>query len=175
VHSSRDFADVHGLVIHAYNPPNTDSLVDHLGLHKALCVLMGWDYTKIPDNSKGYQSLSADLVRASREDLIVWPPTVIIRNTATGRKKDGRLEGLGNKDMDKKMAGIFILQPLTYENLVFAYSSCGIVIIQHYIYFIGTLSYLTASKQSKASRFFSCWVVEQLFVWSQCQLPRQYF
>nr|CAB3501960.1 unnamed protein product [Digitaria exilis] len=102
--SSKDFADAHGLVMHAYNPPNSDSLVDHLGLHKALCVLMGWDYTKIPENSKGYQSLSADLVRASREDLIVWPPTVIIHNTATGRKKDGRSEGLGNKDMDKKIA-----------------------------------------------------------------------
>ncbi|PAN51486.1 hypothetical protein PAHAL_9G597800 [Panicum hallii] len=99
----RDFADAHGLVMHAYNPPNTDSLVDHLGLHKALCVLMGWDYTKVPENSKGYQSLPADIVRESREDLIVWPPTVIIHNTATGRKKDGRFEGLGNKDMDKKI------------------------------------------------------------------------
>ncbi|XP_062209947.1 uncharacterized protein LOC133911633 [Phragmites australis] len=101
--SSKDFADVHGLVMHAYNPPNADSFVDHLGLHKALCVLMGWDYTKVPENSKGYQSLPGDLARASREDLIVWPPTVIIHNTATGRKKDGRFEGLGNKDMDKKM------------------------------------------------------------------------
>lgn len=101
--SSKDFADVHGLVMHAYNPPNADSLVDHLGLHKALCVLMGWDYTKVPENFKGYQSLPSDLVQASREDLIVWPPTVIIHNTSTGRKKDGRLEGLGNKEMDKKM------------------------------------------------------------------------
>ncbi|XP_062216749.1 uncharacterized protein LOC133916886 [Phragmites australis] len=101
--SSKDFVDVHGLVMHACNPPNADSFVDHLGLHKALCVLMGWDYTKVPENSKEYQSLPGDLVRASREDLIVWPPTVIIHNTATGRKKDGRFEGLGNKDMDKKM------------------------------------------------------------------------
>nr|BAK02434.1 predicted protein [Hordeum vulgare subsp. vulgare] len=102
--SSKDFADVHGLVMHAYNPPNADSFVDHLGLHKALCVLKGWDYTKVPDNSKAYQSLPPDLVRANREDLILWPPTVIIRNTATGRKKDGRSEGLGNKEMDKKIA-----------------------------------------------------------------------
>jgi hypothetical protein len=113
--SSKDFADVHGLVMHAYNPPNADSFVDHLGLHKALCVLMGWDYTKAPDNSKAYQSLPPDLVRASREDLIMWPPTVIIRNTAYGRKKDGRSEGLGNKEMDKKIAGMYILQSLTYN------------------------------------------------------------
>uniref|UniRef100_J3LK73 XS domain-containing protein n=2 Tax=Oryza brachyantha TaxID=4533 RepID=J3LK73_ORYBR len=102
--SSKDFADVHGLVMHAYNPPNADSFIDHLGLHKALCVLMGWDYTKVPENSKAYQSLLPDLVQASREDLIIWPPTVIIRNTATGRKKDGRSEGLGNKEMDKKIS-----------------------------------------------------------------------
>uniref|UniRef100_A0A0E0CVF9 XS domain-containing protein n=1 Tax=Oryza meridionalis TaxID=40149 RepID=A0A0E0CVF9_9ORYZ len=102
--SSKDFADVHGLVMHAYNPPNADSFIDHLGLHKALCVLMGWDYTKVPENSKAYQSLLPDLVQASREDLIIWPPTVIIHNTATGRKKDGRAEGLGNKEMDKKIS-----------------------------------------------------------------------
>lgn len=102
--SSKDFADVHGLVMHAYNPPNADSFIDHLGLHKALCVLMGWDYTMVPDNSKAYQSLPPELVRASREDVIIWPPTVVIRNTATGRKKDGRYEGLGNKEMDKKIA-----------------------------------------------------------------------
>lgn len=106
--SSKDFADVHGLVMHAYNPPNVDSFIDHLGLHKALCVLMGWDYTKVPENSKAYQSLLPDLVQASREDLIIWPPTVIIHNTATGRKKDGRAEGLGNKEMDKKISGILV-------------------------------------------------------------------
>jgi hypothetical protein len=116
--SSKDFADVHGLVIHAYNPPNAESFVDHLGLHKALCVLMGWDYTKVPENSKAYQSLPADLVRASREDLIVWPPIVIIQNTATGRKKDGRCEGIGNKDMDKKMTGIYIAALTPYENSI---------------------------------------------------------
>ncbi|KAL6902389.1 hypothetical protein ACP4OV_005265 [Aristida adscensionis] len=101
--SSMDFPDAHALAMHAYNPPNADSSVDHLGLHKALCVLMGWDYTKIPENSKAYQSLPADIIKASREDIIVWPPTVIIHNTATGRKKDGRFEGLGNKDMDKRI------------------------------------------------------------------------
>jgi len=127
--------------MHAYNPPNADSLVDHLGLHKALCVLMGWDYTKVHENSKGYQSLPADLVRESREDLIVWPPTVIIHNTATGRKKDGRFEGLGNKDMDKKMTGIFISQLLTYDDVVFAYKRMWhICFIQHSMYFTSTLS-----------------------------------
>jgi hypothetical protein len=119
--------------MHAYNPPNADSLVDHLGLHKALCVLMGWDYTKVPENSKGYQSLPSDLVQASREDLIVWPPTVIIHNTSTGRKKDGRFEGLGNKEMDKKMTGIFISQFTTFKLMQCLHTSaCSIYIYALY-------------------------------------------
>ncbi|KAH7666276.1 XS domain-containing protein [Dioscorea alata] len=101
--ASKDFADVHELVLHAYTSQNAELRVDHLGLHKALCVLMGWNYAKAPDYSKAYQSLSADDVAANREDLIVWPPTVIIHNTNSGRRKDGRMEGMGNKEMDTKL------------------------------------------------------------------------
>lgn len=107
--ASKDFADVHELVLHAYTSQNAELRVDHLGLHKALCVLMGWNYAKAPDYSKAYQSLSADDVAANREDLIVWPPTVIVHNTNSGRRKDGRMEGMGNKEMDTKLKGIVVL------------------------------------------------------------------
>ncbi|XP_077245258.1 uncharacterized protein LOC143885134 [Tasmannia lanceolata] len=100
---SKDFTDVHGLIMHAYNFQNTDLRADHLGLHKALCVLMGWNYVKAPENSKVYQSLSADDAVANREDLIIWPPVVVIHNTNSGRRKDGRMEGMGNKEMDNKL------------------------------------------------------------------------
>ncbi|XP_077240598.1 uncharacterized protein LOC143881420 [Tasmannia lanceolata] len=100
---SKDFTDIHGLIMHAYNSKNTDLRADHLGLHKALCVLMGWNYVKAPENSKAYQTLSADDATANREDLIIWPPIVVIHNTNSGRRKDGRMEGLGNKDMDNKL------------------------------------------------------------------------
>ncbi|KAF8401715.1 hypothetical protein HHK36_012661 [Tetracentron sinense] len=100
---SKDFPDVHGLIMHAYNIQNSDLHVDHLGLHKALCVLMGWNYAKPPDNSKTYQSLSADEAAANKDDLIMWPPVVIIHNTNTGRGKGGRMEGMGNKVMDTKL------------------------------------------------------------------------
>lgn len=97
--------DVHALVMHTYSPDNAD-YVDHMGLHKALCVLMGWNYSKPPDNSKAYQLLSAGEAEANKDDLIVWPPTVIIHNTITGKNKDGRMEGLGNKAMDSIIRGI---------------------------------------------------------------------
>ncbi|KAI3951189.1 hypothetical protein MKW98_028593 [Papaver atlanticum] len=99
--ASKEFSDVHGLIMHTYN--SVDLRVDHLGLHKALCVLMGWNYAKAPENSKSYQSLSADEAAARRDDLIMWPPLVIIHNTNSGRGKDGHMEGMGNKTMDNKL------------------------------------------------------------------------
>ncbi|XP_020259407.1 uncharacterized protein LOC109835790 [Asparagus officinalis] len=101
--ASKEFSDVHGLIMHAYSSQNPDLRVDHLGLHKAMCVLMGWDYTKAPENSKAYQSLSAADASANRDDLVMWPPVVIIHNTNSGKRKDGRMEGMGNKEMDLKL------------------------------------------------------------------------
>ncbi|XP_010277270.1 PREDICTED: uncharacterized protein LOC104611767 isoform X2 [Nelumbo nucifera] len=100
---SKDFPDMHALIMHTYNSQSADLRVDHLGLHKALCVLMGWNYKKPPENSKVYQSLSADEAAANKDDLIMWPPVVIIHNTNTGKGKEGRMEGMGNKSMDNKL------------------------------------------------------------------------
>lgn len=104
--SSKDFSDMHGLITHTYYSDNSDLRVDHLGLHKALCVLMGWNYSKPPDNSKAYRFLPANEAASKQEDLIMWPPVVIVHNTITGKGKDGRMEGLGNKAMDSKLRGI---------------------------------------------------------------------
>ncbi|OIT02982.1 PREDICTED: uncharacterized protein LOC109225173 [Nicotiana attenuata] len=104
--ASKDFPDMHTLIMHAYNSNSADSLVEHLAFHKALCVLMGWNYLAPPDNSKSYQMLSADEATANRDDLVLWPPLVIIHNTITGKRDDGRMEGLGNKAMDSYLRGI---------------------------------------------------------------------
>lgn len=104
--SSKDFPDVHALIMHAYNSDNADLRVDHLGLHKALCVIMGWNYLRPPDISKAYQRLPPEEVATNQDDLIMWPPLVIINNTNTGKSKEGRIEGLGNKAMDSKLRGI---------------------------------------------------------------------
>lgn len=63
-------------------------------------------YLKSPDNSKAYQLLPPDEAAANQDDLIMWPPMVIILNTNTGKGRDGRQEGLGNKAMDNKLRGI---------------------------------------------------------------------
>jgi hypothetical protein len=92
--------------MHSYNFLHSPDLhVDHLGFHKALCVLMGWNYDKAPDNDKGYQRLCPEEAQANREDLILWPPCVIIHNTNFGRIPGGRIEGFGNKEMDNILRG----------------------------------------------------------------------
>lgn len=101
--SSKDFVDTHDLIMHTYNFDKADLRVDHLGLHKALCVLMGWNYLVPPDTSKAYQFLSADEAAANQDDLLIWPPLVIVHNTLTGKNNFGRMEGLGNKIMDAKV------------------------------------------------------------------------
>ncbi|KAL9401504.1 hypothetical protein Peur_005353 [Populus x canadensis] len=101
--SSKDFPDMHALIMHTYSSDNADVRVDHLGLHKALCILMRWNYSMPPDNSKAYQFLPADEAGANQDDLIMWPPMVIIHNTIRVKSKDGRMEGLGNRSMDSKM------------------------------------------------------------------------
>ncbi|VFQ85329.1 unnamed protein product [Cuscuta campestris] len=104
--ASKDFPDTHSLIMHAYDSNIANSTVDHLGYHKALCVVMGWNYLIPPDNSKSYQMLSPDEAYANQNDLIMWPPLVIIHNTMTGKRSDGRTEGLGNKAMDSYLRDI---------------------------------------------------------------------
>ncbi|XP_010511334.1 PREDICTED: uncharacterized protein LOC104787443 [Camelina sativa] len=101
--SSRDVQDTHSLVMHTYYSDDASSRVHHLGLHKALCVLMGWNFTKAPDNTKAYQNLPAEEAAINQAQLIIWPPHVIVHNTSTGKGKEGRMEGFGNKTMDNRI------------------------------------------------------------------------
>ncbi|KAL3648965.1 hypothetical protein CASFOL_005368 [Castilleja foliolosa] len=104
--SSKDIPDAHSLIMHSYTSDNPKMILDHLAFHKALCVLMGWNYSTPPDNSKAYQNFSADRAEANRDDLIMWPPSVLVLNTITGKGRDGRMEGLGNKAMDSVLRDI---------------------------------------------------------------------
>ncbi|CAH9122214.1 unnamed protein product [Cuscuta epithymum] len=103
---SKHYSDMHSLIMHTYHSDNADSTVDHLGYHKALCVLMGWNYLTPPDSSKSYHLLSAEEAAANLDDLIVWPPMVFIHNTVTGKRADGSVEGLGNRVMSEYLTEI---------------------------------------------------------------------
>ena len=101
----RDSIDLHALLNHAYYAKNQEHRADHLGFHKALCVLMGWNYSVAPVHKTAYQALSTADAEANQGDLILWPPTVIIENTYKA-KNDGQKDVMSNKEMESKLRGI---------------------------------------------------------------------
>lgn len=126
---------MHSLIMHTYNSDSGNLLVDHLGFHKALCILMGWNHLMPPDNSKAYQMLSSDEAIANQDDLILWPPSVLIHNTLTGKGRDGRMEGIGNRPMDSILGGI--LHPQAFITFLAIYQwfvqvmwcSCMVILV----------------------------------------------
>jgi len=90
--------------MHTFNSRKVGLRAEHLGLHKALCVLMGWNHVVPPDNAKVYQSLPD--ARAMKEDLILWPPLVIVHNANGEMKKDGSEHVISNLDMDEILQGV---------------------------------------------------------------------
>uniref|UniRef100_A0ACD5WUH3 Uncharacterized protein n=1 Tax=Avena sativa TaxID=4498 RepID=A0ACD5WUH3_AVESA len=99
---NRDNIDLHALLNHSYNTKNPELRADHLGLHKAICVLMGWNYSVDPVHKKAYQTLSNADAEANRGDLILWPPTIIVENTYTPRN-NGQKDGMSNKELEGKL------------------------------------------------------------------------
>ncbi|KAM0872443.1 hypothetical protein ACQ4PT_038734 [Festuca glaucescens] len=99
---NRDSVDLHALLNHSYNTKNPESRADHLGLHKAICVLMGWNYSVDPVHKKAYQTLSNADAEANRGDLILWPPTIIVENTYKSRN-DGQKDAMSNREMESKL------------------------------------------------------------------------
>lgn len=93
---------MHALLNHAYHAKNAEHRADHLGFHKALCVLMGWNYSVSPVFKTAYQALSTADAEANQGDLILWPPTVIIENTYKS-KNDGQKDVMSNKELESKL------------------------------------------------------------------------
>ncbi|KAI3992369.1 hypothetical protein MKX01_030090 [Papaver californicum] len=79
---SKDFADTQSLVRHAFTSLKVGLRADHLGLHKALCVLMGWKSSEVPDDRWSLQVLPDAQALSLKEDLVLWPPQVIIHNSS---------------------------------------------------------------------------------------------
>ncbi|GMH11482.1 hypothetical protein Nepgr_013323 [Nepenthes gracilis] len=79
--SSKEFLDTERLVKHAYMSHKVGLRAQHLGLHKAICVLMGWNSVAAPDGVTWVpQLLPQAEALALKEDLILWPPVVIVHN-----------------------------------------------------------------------------------------------
>ncbi|PIA27247.1 hypothetical protein AQUCO_08200039v1 [Aquilegia coerulea] len=80
---SKAFANSHRLASHAFVSSKPRLRADHLGLHKALCVLMGCN-SDVTGNTWVRQILPDAEALPIKEDLILWPPLTIILNSTTG-------------------------------------------------------------------------------------------
>ncbi|XP_019151067.1 PREDICTED: uncharacterized protein LOC109147865 [Ipomoea nil] len=77
----RQFRDAQSLGAHCFMTQKLDLKAKHLGLLKAVCVLMGWN-TVVGPNVTAWlpEPIFRSNASAQREDLILWPPTVIVHN-----------------------------------------------------------------------------------------------
>ena len=70
--------------MHTIMFPKVGLRAQHLGLFKALCLLMGWNSEVTPNKPWVQQALPAAESLALKEDLIIWPPVVIVHNISIG-------------------------------------------------------------------------------------------
>ncbi|PKI63695.1 hypothetical protein CRG98_015885 [Punica granatum] len=78
---SKEFRNTENLVKHAFMARRVQLRANHLGLQRAICVLLGWD-THIPEDMPTISPrvLPEEEALALKEDLILWPPVIIIHN-----------------------------------------------------------------------------------------------
>ncbi|EOY19082.1 hypothetical protein QUC31_006244 [Theobroma cacao] len=78
---SKEFMDTQRLVTHAFMSHKVGLRAQHLGLHKAICVLLGWDSIAPPDTVTWVPHILPEAeALAQKEDLVLWPPIVVIHN-----------------------------------------------------------------------------------------------
>ncbi|VFQ62840.1 unnamed protein product [Cuscuta campestris] len=81
---NRTFKDTQALGAHCFMSQKVDLKAKHLGLLTAICVLMGWNAVVGP-NITGLaawqpRQIPHSAALAQREDLILWPPIVIVQS-----------------------------------------------------------------------------------------------
>ncbi|KAJ4970807.1 hypothetical protein NE237_003906 [Protea cynaroides] len=100
---SKEFGDTRSLATHAAMLQK-QSRADHRGLHKAICVLMGWKPLNSSVPRDGSLWVPAELPHsealALKEDLILWPPLVIIHNSSIANKDPDRRKVITIENME---------------------------------------------------------------------------
>ncbi|KAK5818458.1 uncharacterized protein LOC108483914 [Gossypium arboreum] len=86
---SEDFVNTLSLAMHAFASQKVGCRVEHMGLHKALCLLMGWDSVAVSKGIWAPKTLPDAEAVAMKEDLVVWPPVVILHNGSIGTTNSG--------------------------------------------------------------------------------------
>ncbi|XP_047341153.1 uncharacterized protein LOC124944852 [Impatiens glandulifera] len=86
---SKEFMDMKQLATHAFTSDEVGLRAQHLGLHKAICVLLGWQSVVAAPDINLYipEPVSEEEALAQKEDLILWPPVVIVHTTSVAQDK----------------------------------------------------------------------------------------
>lgn len=93
VSSSKEFQGTQNLAKHALMSRKIGLRAQHLGLHRAICVLLGWSLVTADPINWVPEVLPDDIALTQKEDLILWPPLVVIHNMsmAVDDPKDQRV------------------------------------------------------------------------------------
>ncbi|KAL6125522.1 hypothetical protein ACLB2K_073579 [Fragaria x ananassa] len=103
---SKEFMDTQRLVTHAFMSKKAGLRAQHLGLLKAVCALLGWS-TAIPTDIVLWvpQVLPQAEALAQKEDLILWPPVIIIHNISMSDNNPENWKVVSIEDLEAFLRG----------------------------------------------------------------------
>ncbi|KAL4575280.1 hypothetical protein LXL04_022122 [Taraxacum kok-saghyz] len=138
---SKEFMDTERLAMHAFMSRKVGLRAQHLALHKALCYMLGWNGV-LPSNTIRWfpEPLSSSESLAQKEDLIIWPPVVVVHNVSiinndSNGKGPTTLEELGQFLRGKGLSGGKVK--------LGKYANCSIMLVK----FLGTFSALQEAEK----------------------------
>ena len=99
------FEETQSLISHTFQSRKRGLRAEHLGLCKALCTVLGRN-SDMDSGGKTMtsQSLSVEDAKVNREDLILWPPVVLIHSISL-RIVDGQHEDVVESSISGLLKG----------------------------------------------------------------------
>lgn len=102
--------DTQRLVTHTFMSHKSGVRAQHLGLHKAICVLLGWSTVLDPDTVTWIpQVLPYKEALAQKADLMLWPPLVIIHNSSHSNNNLEEQKVVTTEDLEAFLRGVLLL------------------------------------------------------------------
>ncbi|KAI4334275.1 hypothetical protein L6164_018985 [Bauhinia variegata] len=104
--TSKEFANTLSLAMHSFKSCKAGCRAEHLGFHKALCVLLGWSDTVAPNGSWVQRMLPAAEASSMKNDLIIWPPVVVVHNISIAQNNPDERMIVSVEELEAILNGI---------------------------------------------------------------------
>ncbi|CAH1430815.1 unnamed protein product [Lactuca virosa] len=140
---SKEFMDTQRLAMHAFMSRKVGLRAQHLALHKAICYMLGWNGSLPQETLRWFpEPLSSNESLAQKEDLIIWPPVVIVHNISI-LNNDSNGKGVGPTTIEE--LGQFLRGKRLSGGKVRLgkYANCSIMLVK----FLGTFSGLQEAEK----------------------------